>query len=407
MIDTDIVRSLLRQDTYEGCREKLRRTLFAEEVREVYDVLSAAHEKYGHDLTPKEVFAIWKAENPVATKAERNDMRDLIEDIEDAEELSGDVVIEVIDQLWRRDLGKQVATLGLEVSEGNDEAMAKLTSLLAKHADGFVPDDFGEETTQDLDELLADMDDSSRFRFNIETLHRQVPGIGRTELGILFATVNAGKTAMVTGLTFGPGGYIDQGLRVMILGNEEATKRTVVRAYYAATGMTKHEVIADPQKAKAIYRGKTDGRVRFKDIQGWDLAKVNAYIAQWKPDVVFIDQLDKVKVSGGFEKSHEKLREIYLQTREMAKSNDCAIWGVSQASNDANGRTRVTMDMMEGSKVGKAAEADLILGIGKHSLRDEEEDDPTRYLTISKNKINGWHGTILCNIQPEISRYAA
>jgi hypothetical protein len=63
--------------------------------------------------------------------------------------------------------------------------------------------------------------------------------------------------------------------------------------------------------------------------------------------------------------------------------------------------------MQEGSKIGKAAEADWILGIGRHSgeSADDEGADTVRFLTISKNKITGWHGTIICNIQPEISRY--
>jgi hypothetical protein len=62
---------------------------------------------------------------------------------------------------------------------------------------------------------------------------------------------------------------------------------------------------------------------------------------------------------------------------------------------------------MEGSKIGKAAETDLIIGIGKHEAGDidDSEIDNSRYLTVSKNKLSGWHGTIICNIEPEVSRY--
>jgi hypothetical protein len=61
--------------------------------------------------------------------------------------------------------------------------------------------------------------------------------------------------------------------------------------------------------------------------------------------------------------------------------------------------------MMEGSKIGKAAEADLIIGIGKHASMDDDEPDLSRFLTVSKNKLSGWHGTIVCCIDPDISRY--
>ena len=80
---------------------------------------------------------------------------------------------------------------------------------------------------------------------------------------------------------------------------------------------------------------------------------------------------------------------------------------MSQASNDAKGRTRLSGFDMEGSKIGKMAETDLVIGIGRHEAGDVDDSEPdtTRYLTVSKNKLSGWHGTVICNIQPEISRY--
>ena len=58
--------------------------------------------------------------------------------------------------------------------------------------------------------------------------------------------------------------------------------------------------------------------------------------------------------------------------------------------------------MMENSKTGKAAEADLIIGVGKRSDLGKESD---RSICISKNKITGWHGRIHCNINDRLSRY--
>ncbi len=75
--------------------------------------------------------------------------------------------------------------------------------------------------------------------------------------------------------------------------------------------------------------------------------------------------------------------------------------------NDVKGGTRLSGCDMEGSKIGKMAELDLCSGIGKHEAGDvdDTEIDTSRYLTVSKNKLSGWHGTVICNIQPEISRY--
>ena len=56
------------------------------------------------------------------------------------------------------------------------------------------------------------------------------------------------------------------------------------------------------------------------------------------------------------------------------------------------------------SKIGKAAEADVIIGIGKEQT-DTGEDNFLRYLYVSKNKLGGRHGRATVQIQPEVSRY--
>ena len=59
--------------------------------------------------------------------------------------------------------------------------------------------------------------------------------------------------------------------------------------------------------------------------------------------------------------------------------------------------------MMENSKTGKAAEADLIIGIGSNTMTDPT--NVTRILNVSKNKITGWHGDPSVVIDRYISRY--
>lgn len=403
MIDTSMVKSLLSHAAYEESKDRLRASLFSEDVREVYDVLSHAHDKYETDLTTRDIMALWKASNPVATPAQMNDFRELLEDIDAAEALSPAIVPDTIVELWRRDTGKRIATMGLEISEGADHLVPQLRDMLEHIGDGFVGDDFGEETSQELEDLIDLMGDDHRFKFNIETLARKVYGIGPQEFGVIFATPETGKTAFIVSITCGPQGFVDQGKKVLILGNEESTKRTVVRAYQSVTGFTGEQIKDDIEAAVAIYKGKTRDKLVFKDIQDWDMNKLDAYIKKVQPDVVIVDQLDKVSLDAKYEKGHERLRELYRQAREMAKRHNCAFLGVSQASDQASGRTRLDFNMMEGSRIGKAAEADLIIGIGK----DQDDESTVRYLTVSKNKLSGWHGTILCQIQPEISRYVA
>ena len=67
------------------------------------------------------------------------------------------------------------------MSYGDMSAMSRLQSLLERTKDGYIPDNFGEPTTDDIYELLAETSDENRWKFNIETLARNVYGIGPSE----------------------------------------------------------------------------------------------------------------------------------------------------------------------------------------------------------------------------------
>jgi replicative DNA helicase len=403
-VQTSLLNSLLSADFYEQNKSRLKETLFDDRCSEVFKLIAEAHSKYSHDLTVSDILALWKAKHPAATNTDRTQFTDLVAAVADADPLSPDIASDVIDNLWKQETGREIANLGISISEGRYEAMDMLKRLLDKVGEHYVSDDFGEPVTDDIYTLLAEASDDARWKFNIETLSRNVYGIGPSEFGIVFARPETGKTAFVVSLAAAPNGFCQQGAKVLYLGNEEAARRTKLRAVQAWAGLTKAEVHDNPDLAMTRYLAIRD-RLVMKDIQEKDLAWVDAYIGHIKPDVVIIDQLDKVNLTGSFNASHERLRELYRQAREMAKRHEVALIGLSQASADAEGRTRLDFSMMEGSKTGKAAEADLIIGIGKHSSQDDDEPNSTRFLNVSKNKLSGYHGVIACNIEPEISRY--
>lgn len=405
-MDTQILKALLSNEFFTTHKTRVRASLFEDEIQDLFKVISQAHEKYTHDLTEDEVLALWKKDNPVATRAEISAVEDLIDSVRRAPVLSEDVAGDVIEGLWKRETGRQIANLGIELAEGNDEAIKRLERMMERSKEGFLPDDFGLPTTKDISELLKMTGDDQRWKFNIETLSRHVYGVGPGEFGIVFATPETGKSAFVVSICSGPGGFCEQGAKVLYLGNEEDTRRTMLRVIQSWSGLNRLEIAQDPRKAADRFTAIRD-RIDMKDTQDWSLDDAEAYIEKMKPDVVVIDQGDKIHINGNFAASHEKLRELYRRFRELAKRYNCALFVVSQASADAKGKTRLSPFEMEGSKIGKFAESDLIIGIGKMDSNDVEdtETDFTRYLTVGKNKLSGWHGTIVCQIQPDISRY--
>jgi replicative DNA helicase len=108
-------------------------------------------------------------------------------------------------------------------------------------------------------------------------------------------------------------------------------------------------------------------------------------------------------ISGTFARTDEKLRAIYTSAREIAKRRECVVIAISQASADADNKNHISFSMMENSKTGKAAEADLIIGIGGNTSVDPTNN--MRVLNVSKNKITGWHGEPSCLLDTYISRF--
>ena len=401
----EIIQLLLNREFYLKNKHRINPALFdTSDLKPVYRTLIRAHEKYDTDLTIQDLEALFESENPMLPDTKIANIKILMRELAARPPINPDIAEDVIHRTYQQMIGNDIANIGLQIEEGSITDLSVLKRLIDKVNDDFTVIDEDLECTTDIDELLADTSDDNRWKFNIRSLDSKVPGIAGGELCILFARPETGKTAAHISLCYAPGGFADQGASVHTFVNEEPSKRTMVRAVSAWTGMTKEEIFEDSDFAKAEWKAVRD-KVKMRDAHGMSIEAIDAYCEQHKPDVIVVDQLDKVQVNGTFSRTDEKLREIYTQAREIAKRHNVAFIAISQASADAEGKTRLNPTEMEGSKTGKFAEADLIIGIGRHEYGVDEEPDYTRHLCVGKNKISGWHGTIVCLIEPRISRY--
>ena len=79
---------------------------------------------------------------------------------------------------------------------------------------------------------------------------------------------------------------------------------------------------------------------------------------------------------------------------------------MSQLSAEAEGKIILNQSMMEGSRTGKAAAADLMLLVSKNPMKnDGDEEDLQRHINVVKNKLTGWHGIVTCELNYEVGRY--
>ena len=402
MIEKQMIKLMLNKKFYAQYKGSLSPTVFAGDISALYDTVQKAHEKYEEDIKVDELYSLHTTMfNPSLTRAAKEKFSELVEDIKEVQEPNHEIAKDIIRILSDRDLAQRIAVEATEIFNGKEANFADISNMIDTHKTN-ISEDKNPAVTNDIDKVIELLDVTTRWKFNIPVLRENVGGIGGGNLMIAFARPETGKTAFWVSLCAGPDGFCSQGAKVHAFINEEPAIRTQIRAISAYTGMTRDEILFDRVQAQRIWSNIKDNIFMF-DTVDWSMEDIDAHCEKHKPDIIVIDQLDKINVTGTYARTDEKLRQIYTSVREIAKRRNCAVIAISQASAEAHNRNSISFDQMENSKTGKAAEADLIIGIGRNSNSDLE--NKIRTLCISKNKINGYHGEPVCTIRRAISRY--
>jgi replicative DNA helicase len=402
MIEKQMIRLMLNKKFYTQYKGALSPTVFAGDISSLYETIQKAHDKYDEDIKVDELYSLHTAIfNPALTRAAKEKFSELVEDIKEVQEPSQEIAKDIIRILSDRDLAQRIAVESTEIFNGKDANFNEIISMIEKHKQN-VNEEKAPAVTKNVNEVIDLLNVTTKWKFNIPILKENIGGVGGGNLMIAFARPETGKTAFWVSLCAGPNGFAEQGAKIHAFINEEPAIRTQMRAISCYTGMTREEIMQEVDIAQNSWSEIKDNLHMF-DTVDWSIEDVDAHCEKHKPDIIVIDQLDKVNVTGTYARTDEKLRQIYTSVREIAKRRNCAVIAISQASADAHNRNSISFDQMENSKTGKAAEADLIIGIGRNSNSDLE--NKIRTLCISKNKINGYHGEPVCTIRRSISRY--
>jgi len=345
--------------------------------------------------------------NPSMTTAQKQAYGDLFHRIKREAPLGKDVAQEVLSKLFQQVVGEEVANLGFDYVNGTRATLEPLRELLDRYTDDFMPDLHVEWDDISIDTLLAQNYLETRWKFNIPSLCRRVEGVNAGHLIEIGARSNVGKTSFHASMVASPQGFAAQGANCMILCNEEGSPRVGARYLQACTGMTLMQIKENPKVAWDKY-GKIRDNILLKDVTGKDMGWVESVCKSYKPDVVVLDMGDKFATTQGFARTDEALKANVVYARQIAKMYECAMFYMSQLSADAEGKVQLNQAMMEGSRTGKAAEADLMILIAKNPpVEGEDEESTQRHLNVVKNKLSGWHGIVHCELDWKIARYTA
>ena len=406
MMELALVKTLLSKEFYDQhkgirCPDKI----FSKDVRKIKQALDAAMETYGGDLSVSDLQAVFNRINASMTTATRTAYEDLFKRIDMAEPIKGEIAEDTLSQLFQQHVGDLVANLGFDFVNGAENSLEPLRKLLEEYKDDFTPNLRVEWDDHSLDTVLDGLALESKWTFNIPSLARRVEGISGGHLVVVGARPNTGKTSFHASLVASEGGFAHQGAKCIILCNEEGYRRVASRYISASSLMTVKEALANKALANKRYY-PVSKNILIKDCTGKGMDWVESVVKYEKPDIVILDMGDKFADIRS-ERTDITLKAAAIHARNIAKQYDCAVVWMSQLSAEAEGRADLNQAMMEGSKTGKAAEADLMILIGKTQQVEGEDEDPVRYLNIAKNKLNGYQGKITCQLDGSRSLYSA
>lgn len=407
-MELSLVRSLMDKSFYDEHRgARCPDRLFSKDVRKIKQAIDSAMDRYERTVSPDEIEALFVSNNPTMTTAQKQAYSSLFNQIKKEQPMGSDVAQEVLSKLFQQVIGEDIANLGFDYVNGSESSLEPLRILLEQYGDDFTPNLNVEWDDIEIDTLLSRNDLEARWTFNIPTLTRKVEGVNAGHLIEIGARPNTGKTSFHASLIAAPGGFAHQGANCIILCNEEGYHRVGARYLTAATGMTMQNIKNDPAQARNLYAPVKE-RIKIKDATGRDMNWVESICKSYKPDIVILDMGDKFAKTGGFARADEALKANAIHARQIAKQHECAVFYMSQLSAEAEGKVLLNQSMMEGSRTGKAAEADLMVLIAKNPVVDnQEEEDTERHLNVVKNKLTGWHGVVHCDLEYRTARYEA
>lgn len=399
-MEKELIRLLLQNSFWEENKDRILKEFFPNNLYPIVTLISELQNKYHKDITVGELKAVHKANNPTITRAQWDFLEEILDNL--PVEISQDVAKECIQKAYITETARKIAQIGIDGINGQEIDIEKTRALLKALEQGDISDGANlAEASSELDEILASISSTMKWPFYLKGLKDIAVGIGPGLFTVVGARVETGKTAFAVSFIAAPGGFAEQGAITNFYVNEEAVQRTQGRAVMCWTGMTLQEILLNPDIAKKQYN-EIKSRIKFYECRGRTIEEIGKHIKYSKPDIAVFDMLDKLEIKGTYAREDERLGAIYSKTRSLCIEHNLAIIGTSQLNADADGKTYISAANLSNARTSKAAEADLLIGIGKLP----QHDDSTRVLNIAKNKITGKHKDIICLIRPEISRYA-
>lgn len=213
---------------------------------------------------------------------------------------------------------------------------------------------------------------------------------------VIFGVPEIGKTHVVLNAA---AVMVQAGFKVLYCGNEDPPRKVLRRFLCRLTDMPEQDLKGRMNEAYEQAMQKGYDRFFFEEIIPGTIGELRNLIEKHEPDVIIVDQIRNLSI--GDHDITKVLERAGIHMRNFAKKYGIVTISVTQAGDEAQGRNQVPYNMIQYSKVGLPATADVIIGVG---ASEDMQAQNKLVLTVSKNKINGNHAVIPARVNRTISK---
>lgn len=119
-----VIRALCDKQVYTRL-SRIPLDAFEKEPRAIVRALGEAHEKFDHDISPADLKVWFHSKNPGLTKSQRDAYDLLLAKLRDVEPMSPEMVEDVLRDMTRVELGRQIGESGFALMEGTPPASTR------------------------------------------------------------------------------------------------------------------------------------------------------------------------------------------------------------------------------------------------------------------------------------------
>ena len=126
-MELSLIRSLMDKEFYEDHRgARCPDRLFSKDVRKIKQAIDTAMDRYERTVTPDEIEALFMANNPTLTTAQKQAYSALFRRLNVRQPMGSDIAQEVLSKLFQQVVGEDIANLGFDYVNGDKSSLEPL-----------------------------------------------------------------------------------------------------------------------------------------------------------------------------------------------------------------------------------------------------------------------------------------